>query len=126
MLYLELYTHFMNSEYKQALVIGWVILEDFYLKDLWASHVSKVTSDKDRLSKLASWDADRKLEALNIAHIMTNKEYDLLMGIKDARNSTVHEGKEPRKDIVEECQKLVSKVIREYMGNKLGVVFPRL
>ncbi|MCP8308902.1 MAG: hypothetical protein H3Z53_06255 [archaeon] len=126
LLYLELYTHFMNSEYKQALVIGWVILEDFYLKDLWASHVSKVTSDKDRLSKLASWDADRKLEALNIAHIMTNKEYDLLMGIKDARNSTVHEGKEPRKDIVEECQKLVSKVIREYMGNKLGVVFPRL
>jgi len=126
LLSLEFHTHLANSEYKQALVMGWVILEDFHIKDTWASEIAKVTSDQDRISKLGSWDIDRKLEALNISHVLTNDQYDLLMRIKDARNKTVHEGKEPAREIVEECSRLVSDVTQKRVGTGLGSMASRL
>lgn len=126
LLYLETYTHFMNTEYKQALIMGWVILEEFYAKDLWLSQISKITSDQNRLSKLSSWDIDRQLETLNIAHILPTLEYDLLMKIKHARNEAVHEGKDPEKEVVETCLKLVADVVQKYIGTRLSSVLPTL
>ena len=126
LLYLEADTYFMNTEYKQALIMGWIILEDFYIKDLWTSHISKTTSDAKRLSKLGSWNIDQQLETLNLSHQLPNGEYDLLMKIKDARNDVVHEGKVPRKEIVEECLKLAFKVVQNYIGKHLGERLPEL
>jgi len=126
LLFLEVHTHYMNGEDKQALVIGWVILVDFYIKELWSSYISKITQDKDRLDKLGSWDVDRRLEALNLAHTLTTEEYDLLMKIKDARNETVHEGKDPKKDIVEKCLEFVSNITRKSIGIQLGKMLPKL
>lgn len=125
-LFLEAHTYFMNTEYKQAFVIGWVILEDFYIKDLWLSQVSKITSDKDRLSKIGSWSVDQKLEALNISHVIPNEEFSLLMEIKDSRNEVVHEGKTPKKETVEKCLELISKVVRKYIGEHIGTMLPKL
>ncbi|RLG16413.1 hypothetical protein DRN63_04215 [Nanoarchaeota archaeon] len=120
LLLLEAHTYFANTEYKQALLMGWIILEEFYVKDLWLSHISKITSDKDRYSKLARWTVDQRLEALNIAQILTNEEYNLLMKIKNARNNIVHRGETPSKEIVEECLKLAISVARSYIGKHLG------
>ncbi|MEM0327964.1 MAG: hypothetical protein QXN53_05285 [Thermoproteota archaeon] len=120
LLYLEAFTYFTNTEYKQTLMIGWIILEDFYIKDLWASQISKVTSDKNRTSKLWSWNVDQRLEALNLSNEISNDEYNLLMKIKDARNEVVHEGKFPEKEIVEKCIELASKVVQRYVGDHLG------
>jgi len=119
-LYLEAYTYFANTEYKQTLIMGWIILEDFYIKDLWASRISKVSIDKNRLSKLGSWNIDQRLETLNLSGELSNDEYDLLMKIKDARNEVVHEGKFPQKEIVEKCMNLAFKVVQKYVGNHLG------
>lgn len=126
LLYLETHTHFMNTEYKQALVMGWVMLEEFYVKDLWLSQISKVIHDESRLSKLGSWDVDRQLETLNMAHVLNTHEYDLLMKIKDARNEAVHEGKDPKREIVEMCLKLVADVAQKYIGTRLGTVLSTL
>lgn len=120
LLFLEAYTHFMNSEYKQALVMGWVILEDIYVKDLWAQVVQKRTGeDKHRVGKLGSWTVDAKLESLNISQTLTDDEYSRLMEIKDARNDVVHEGKEPAKEITEKCVNLTLEVVQNYIGNYL-------
>jgi len=126
LLYLEAYTHFQNTEYKQSLIMGWVILEDFYIKDLWTSHISKITSDEHRLSKLESWTIDQRLETLNISHVLTDKEFALLMSIKGARNEVVHEGGTPSREVVEECLKFVSRVIQEYIGKYIGMKFSEL
>jgi hypothetical protein len=126
LLSLEFQTHFMNSEYKQALVMGWVVLEDFYIKDLWTLQISKVVSDKDRSNKLGSWDVDRQLETLSLAHELNNDEYDLLMRIKDARNKTVHEGKDPAREVVEECSGMILEIVRKHIGTKLGMSLGKL
>ncbi|MGB9693776.1 MAG: hypothetical protein ACPLYF_02930 [Fervidobacterium sp.] len=119
-LYLEASTYFANTEFKQTLMMGWIILEDFYIKDLWTSRISKVTTDNNRLSKLGSWNIDQRLEALNLSGALSNEDYDLLMKIKDARNDVVHEGKFPPKDIVERCINLAFKVVQKYVGDHLG------
>ena len=119
-LYLEAFTYFANTEFKQTLIIGWIILEDFYIKDLWASKISKFAFDNNRLSKLGSWNIDQRLETLNLSGELSNDEYDLLMKIKDSRNNVVHEGKFPPKEIVEKCIDLAFKVVQRYVGGHLG------
>jgi len=119
-LYLEASTYFANTELKQTLIMGWIILEDFYIKDLWASRISKVAPDNNRLSKLGSWNIDQRLETLNLSGELSNDDYDLLMKIKDARNEVVHEGKFPPKEIVEKCIGLAFKVVQKYVGDHLG------
>jgi hypothetical protein len=119
-LYLEASTYFANTEFKQTLIMGWIILEDFYIKDLWTSRISKVVTDNNRLSKLGSWNIDQRLEALNLSGELSNDDYDLLMKIKDARNEVVHEGKFPPKEIVEKCIDLASRVVQKYVGDHLG------
>ena len=120
LLYLEAFTYFANTELKQALIVGWIILEDFYIKDLWASRISKIARDSDRLSKLGSWNVDQRLETLNLSGELSNDEYDLLMKIKDARNKVVHEGIFPPKEIVEKCMDLVVRIVQKYVGDHLG------
>lgn len=120
LLYLEAYTYLQNSEYKQSLIIGWIIIEDFYIKDLWMQYILKISDDKRRISKLGSWSVDERLEALNIAGILRNEDFSLLMKIKDIRNEVVHEGKFPEKDIVESCINFAAQVVRWYIGNYIG------
>ncbi|MCR6693003.1 MAG: hypothetical protein MRT15_11470 [archaeon YNP-LCB-003-016] len=122
----EAYTYFMNTEYKQALIMSWVILEDFYIEDLLSSTISKITSDKKRLEKIENWNIDQKIEVLNISHVISNEEYDLLMEIKKARNDVVHEGKAPGKEIVEKCLNLASRVVQKYIGTYFGELLPKL
>jgi hypothetical protein len=38
LLFIKAYTYFQNTEYKQSLIMRWVILEEFYIKDLWLQH----------------------------------------------------------------------------------------
>jgi len=125
LLYLEAFTYFLNTEYKQSLIMGWIIIEDYYIKDLWLEHTSKIPNEK-RVSKLASWTVDARLEVLNISHILTDEEYSLLMEIKDVRNEVVHEGKLPTKEIVERCLNLVSKIIQKYIGDYIASKFHEL
>lgn len=120
LLFLEAYTYFQSTEYKQSLIIAWVILEEFYIEDLWLQHISKITSDGKRLGKLKGWTVDQRLEALHISNVLTDEEYSLLMKIKEARNEVVHEGKMPQKDIVEKCLNFVFRVIQRHIGNYVG------
>jgi hypothetical protein len=125
-LFHEAYTYFMATEYKQALVMSWVILEDFYIRDVWASEISKRISDKNRVAKLGRWHPYLKLETLNISLKIPDEEYALLMEIKKARNDIVHAGKTPEKEIVEKCLKLVSDIVRQYVGEYLAAKLPEL
>ncbi|MEM3203859.1 MAG: hypothetical protein QW232_06510, partial [Saccharolobus sp.] len=119
-LYLETHTYFENTEFKQALMMGWIILEEYYIKDLWLSRISKAATDNNRLSKLGSWNIDHQIEALNLSGELSKEDYNLLMEIKDARNEVVHEGKFPPKEIVEKCKELAFKAVKKYVGDHLG------
>ena len=119
LLTLETFTHIFNSEYKQALILGWVILEEFYINELWKEHVlNKV--DKNRKGKLRRWTADSKLEALSIAGIMPSNVYENLRKLKNERNNVVHRGREPSSDSVKLCLELIHKVVKSYISRYLA------
>lgn len=48
------------------------------------------------------------------------------MKIKKARNEVVHEGKEPRKEIVEKCLKLFLEMVTNRVGTQLGMKLDKL
>ena len=119
LLTLETLTHGANDEYKQALILGWVILEEFYVNELWRTHVlSKVGNDRKR--KLRRWTVDSKLEALNIAGAVSNDMYANLRKLKSERNDIVHRGKEPSSDSVNLCLELIQRVVTDYMSKYLA------
>jgi len=125
-LFHEAYTYFVNTEYKQALIMSWVILEDFYIEELLSWALSKMTHDEKRLSKIKDWSADQKIEALSISHAISNEEYLLLREIKKARNDVVHEGRIPRKELVESCLRLASNIVLRNLGTYIGGLLPKL
>ena len=119
LLTLETFTHVFNSEYKQALILGWVVLEEFYINELWKEHVlNKV--DKNRKGKLRRWTADSKIEALSIAGIMPSNVYENLRKLKNERNNVVHRGREPSSVSVKLCLELIHKVVKSYISRYLA------
>jgi hypothetical protein len=115
LLFHEAFSHFKGSEYKQALIMSWAILEE-YIDDLLISSLPKITSDKNRLNKiLKNWNVDQKLEVLDISNVIPSDEYNLLMKIKRARNKLVHEGKKPEKELVEKSLEIAENYVRELL-----------
>jgi hypothetical protein len=127
LLYLEAYTYLWNSEYKQSLLASWIIIEDFYIRDLWEYLISKIANnERQRVDKLKRWSMDERLEVLNIAGVLDNEKYSFLMRVKDIRNRIVHEGKSPEGKIVVDCMKFVTQIVREYVGRYMGEKFHEL
>jgi len=95
----EAYTHFYNSEFNQAFIIGWIILEKF-IGRLWKAllkegGIEKEGRSKKRFEKLNSppYGTDSWLEILSINGKIDKDTLKLLMSLKKARNKFVHEGK---------------------------------
>jgi len=121
MLYHEAYTHFISYEYRQSLLFCWIILEDFYINDMFQLLIARSVESQERLKKLMRWTADQKIEVLNIAKALSDNEYQQLMELKESRNRLVHEGKAPSRDTAKLCLDTASKVVEQHIKNILSV-----
>jgi hypothetical protein len=117
MLYHEAYTHFIAYEYRQSLLFCWIILEDFYINDMFQHLIAKTVKSQERLKKLMRWTADQKIEVLSIVRAVSDDEYQQLMELKEYRNKLVHEGIAPSKDIVKLCLDIAFKVVDQHIKN---------
>jgi hypothetical protein len=115
LLYLDDYTYFKNTEYIQSLIISWVILEEFYIKELWIQEISKKVMNKNQLHKLQNWNTDECIEALYLYDVISPEDYTLLMKVKRARNKTLHEGKTPEQGIVTVSLLLAQTITQAYI-----------
>jgi len=115
--FLEAFSHFSNTEFKQALTAGWLVCE-IYIKDSWATYTSKLPPK--RRKKLEGWDVDKKMEVLNLRGMLQDDDYNLLEEIKLARNKLSHEGEPPPRDIVEKCVNLSFEIVKKYAKKRLG------
>ncbi len=83
---LEAYTHFENSQYTEAFVLSWVIIEK-HLYSVWKRYLASKKFPGKRRS------ADLVIEELGLAGELTMDDYRKLEQMKDLRNSIVHRGK---------------------------------
>ena len=121
MLYHEAYTHFVAHEYRQSLLFCWIILEDFYINDMFQLLITRTAGSQERLKKLMRWTADQKIEVLSIVRAVSDDEYQQLMELKESRNKLVHEGKAPSRDTAKLCLDIAFKVIEQHIKNILSV-----
>jgi len=93
-LLLSAFSHYEESEYPQAFITSWIIIEK-HISQLWTRVLREKGLKKKRREKLTNshlWHADHILEALNMLGKLDDDTYDLLMTLKSNRNKFIHEG----------------------------------
>ncbi len=113
-LWLESNTHFQDGEFASSFVISWILVERD-LSTSWESFLRERNVRGYRKNKLVNsgmWPADSVLETLNLAGILAEKEYSILMELKSKRNSFVHEGSTITKDDALECLDLATTIMK--------------
>ena len=98
-------THFENSEFAPAFIMGWSVIERHY-SDIWNNLLFQKNIDHERFSKLTNsgqWTIDFVLESLNLQDKIDENSYDLLMDLKRKRNKFYHNGKQIMKDDADRC-----------------------
>jgi len=114
---LETGAYVKNSEWKQAILMGWLFLEDIYIADIWSRLMLSKQMTDERISKLNRYDIDIKLEFLNISGKIDDNEYKFIRKLKGARNKTIHEGKIPDKSDVIACLGKILNILRTDLMN---------
>jgi hypothetical protein len=124
--FIEAYTHFYNSEFGQAFIMGWMIVEEF-IGRLWRvllkeRKIEKIGGSKKRFDKLnrEPYGTDSMLEVLNINGKIDDDTFKLLMNLKKARNKFVHGGKAIDLDTVQKLLLFASLILRSSSGG----IFP--
>ena len=118
---LEGYTHHNNSEYSQAFIINWLIIEK-YLFGLWDEFLIGKNIGGDRKHKLTntgSWGIDKILEFFNLNEKIDKKEYELLVGLKNKRNNFVHKGQVIDKSTSEKLLNLSFDIVKNNLSKIL-------
>ena len=119
---LEGFTHYTESEYPQAFITAWVIVEK-YISYIWSSFIKEKGISKKRKKKLTNsllWHTDHILESLNIAGKIDDQTYETLMNLKSKRNKFVHEGKAIEKEDAEKVLTLAIQILRNKIQEKIG------
>jgi hypothetical protein len=116
---LEANTHFINSEYSQAFIMSWIIVEK-YLFSLWETYLKQKQISNKRKTKLVNptfWTTDTVLETLNLNGDLGLNEYRLLMNLKKKRNNFIHKGTLITKQATEQCLALSTKIVKRNLSN---------
>lgn len=106
---LESYTYFQGSEYNQAFIMEWMIIEKF-INFLWMKKLNQMDIRGNRKDKLEDYTADQMIESLNLCGVI-DKEYSLLMEMKSKRNKFIHEGKRISKGDAQKGFDIVSSIV---------------
>ncbi len=111
---LEAYTHFQNSDYLEAFVLSWLIVEkDVYSR--WTRYLEDKSIQDNRKHKLENpsvWTVDVVIEELNLAGIIPSDDYLKLMSMKTVRNNIIHKGERVSKEKADELLELALEIVR--------------
>lgn len=108
-IFLDSITHMRNSEFSQAFLNGWIIIEQHVLQK-WKNKIqqisSNITNEKatNRVPKVAVMIEELKDN-------LTSQDYTILRNLKKIRNDHLHNGKQITKNEAETCINLVKEVI---------------
>ena len=105
-------THFANSEFTPAFVMGWSVIERHYF-DLWDTLLRQKNIGNNRLKKLNSIQRpiDSILQILRLLDEIDENSYNHLMKLKNKRNEFYHNGTQISKDDANCCLKSARKLL---------------
>jgi hypothetical protein len=111
---LEAYTHFHNSDYLEAFVLSWLIVEkDVYSRwDRYLGDKSIQGSRKGKLENPGVWTADVVIEELSLSGEISSNDYNKLMSMKTVRNNIIHKGERVSKEQADELLELALEIVR--------------
>ncbi|MCD6099615.1 MAG: hypothetical protein J7K33_03425 [Candidatus Marinimicrobia bacterium] len=87
--FLEAYSHYFESEYNQAFIMGWTALErlvSLFWQKLWEGK----GLSSNRLNDLNKWELLKKLEILELQGIIKAEIYYTIKSLNRKRNNLVH------------------------------------
>jgi len=112
---LEAYTHFQNSNYLEAFVLSWLIIEkDTYAR--WNRYLEEKNIGNSRKRKLenpSTWTADMIIEQLSLAGRISSGDYQKLISMKAVRNRIVHRGERVSKEQADESLEFAVRIVTE-------------
>ncbi len=115
MFLLEAHTHLLSSEYRQCIVMAWLVIES-WLEWRWLTMLDSKNLPKDRRDRFAShdpWTAELRSETLSLLGFIDPTRLEKLTAIRRRRNRVVHSGFNPSKVGAEEAIKLALEVAQE-------------
>jgi hypothetical protein len=113
--FLTAFTHLSNSEFPQAFIISWLIVEK-YLSSLWDSFLFDSKIDRERRDKLTNpgmWPIDSVLETMNLSDKLSDENYKLFMELKNKRNKFIHGGVAITAEDCQKCLGVSQKIVRD-------------
>jgi hypothetical protein len=112
---LEAYTHFENSEYLEAFVLSWLIVEkDVYSR--WNRYLEEKSVEVGRRRKLENpgvWTVDVVIEELSLGGVISADDYRRLMSMKTVRNNIIHRGERVSREQAAELLQLSVTIIKK-------------
>lgn len=103
-IFVEATTHLSESEFGQAFLFGWLIIE---------RHIAKLYSKTTKLEHDQYPFVDRMLKHLISKKILSQKEFDEFVELKEIRNKFAHSGFPVIKQDVERCIIIAKKIMLE-------------
>jgi len=91
---LEAFSHLENSEYSQAFIFSWLIIEKMITKK-FDQFLMEKKINKNRAKKFRNpekWSTANKIEVLSLNEILKDAEYTFLSEFNTKRNKLVHTG----------------------------------
>lgn len=112
----EAITHLNETEYSQAFVLGWLILE----KHISQLYSSKKSSSKAKQNSEFSY-VDHMLKTLKSQNVIKQDEYDEFIALKKIRNGFVHLAKQVSNEEAERCVNAAKEImLKKYKNSKLS------
>jgi 7,8-dihydro-6-hydroxymethylpterin-pyrophosphokinase len=111
---LESHTHLKNSEFSQAYIFCWLIVEQYISKE-FKSLLSEKKEIEEKLGKNKDPDKKRnrfKLDILHSEEKLNDQEYSFLIEYNQKRNDFVHSGKTITESDAEHIFKFAIKIIQ--------------
>lgn len=111
----EAYTHRFASEYRQSVVMAWLVIES-WMEQQWLNMLGQKNLSQGRRDRFIApdpWTAELRAETLNLLGLIDDTRLEKLTVARRKRNKVVHDGYNPTEGEADDILKLAIEVSLE-------------
>lgn len=116
---IESYTHLVRHRYSQSFIMNWITIER-YINNLWQKFIKDkgYTGKRKKFLKndTRTWTVASRIEILNISGLLSDNDYRIINGFRDARNRFTHDKKMITRHLSKECLDFTKSLIIQMIG----------
>ncbi|MGV8150231.1 MAG: hypothetical protein ACP5NV_00710 [Candidatus Woesearchaeota archaeon] len=112
---LESVTDYTNSQYSQAFIMAWYVLEKEMFEQ-WRSLIKDkkiIGGRREKLHSTNNWTIYHAVETLNLIGKISDEKFKQIDKLRIKRNNLVHRGKSIDKETCEELIRVISQLIKD-------------